>query len=301
MDAFVFFKNISSRNSMKFVLSIFTILTLYSFVGLISYDTKFVEKATLSDNIGHSYDLLFLKKTASQSKIKTKYFGETGSETNSISERYLNWVKDKSIIYVTDVGFVDRYYAPVGLSIENGKLLNRNLEHFDGLVIIFPSGGLIVTNLDSANFRIPGRYEKTLDIRGSLLDKENFIEWAEKENISAFQTQLLAFNDVLQISPVSDSARRERRFLAICRSNQTGEIIHAIVNSHEHISLFSASLGTKKILNEFADLKIEALLNVDRGIQYVSFFFNEDGTVSNYMRGNFSIKQVTPLLAYYYQ
>ncbi|MBL0121149.1 MAG: hypothetical protein IPP89_19870 [Saprospiraceae bacterium] len=44
------------------------------------------------------------------------------------------------MIMVSSAGYMDNYGVPVGLTIDNGKLVNKNLGSTDGLIIVYPTG-----------------------------------------------------------------------------------------------------------------------------------------------------------------
>ena len=71
----------------------------------------------------------------------------------------------------------------------------------DGLVIVYPHGGIAVSNLKERNLKLSGgnaNPNKYYDLRGSSSDLYQFKEWAKSQRATVFQTHLLAWNDKLQ-------------------------------------------------------------------------------------------------------
>jgi hypothetical protein len=199
---------------------------------------------------------------------------------------------------------MDSYGTPVGLTIDNGRIVNSNLASFDALIIVYATGGVVATNLDLADLKLQGGGIDPLrkfDIRNNSRDRQDFIDWAESEEATVFQTHLLVYKDVLQIASNAEPTIRERRFLAVGTDKNTGQICHAIINSSEHTSLFNGSKRTKEFLNEYKDMSVTFMINLDPGAQDVFYLFNKDGSVNKSIQGAKPLEVAANLLCYYYQ
>jgi hypothetical protein len=194
---------------------------------------------------------------------------------------------------------------PVGLCIDNGKMVNGVLaDNLDGLIIVFPSGGMVVSNLKTGDLNIsPSIAGKSkLNLRDAL-QLEIFIDWAKQNSATVFQTHLLFFGNKIQISPNSSPKIQERRFLAVGK-DISGDIKHYIVNLEGANTLYQATLKVSKYLQDFENItNLTYLINLDRGCQDVYEFYKSNGTLDT--RKGFSGKslktQATNLIVYYYE
>ncbi len=284
---------------------LFAILLLCSFIPVPpAYDTNFVEISGYTDKRGITYNFVYMNRTGSGNRIKAKYFASRGEDGSSVSSRFMGWGKDMNVIAVTSAGYMDRYSVPVGLTIDNGRIVNSNLESFDGLIIVYATGGVVATNLDNADLTLQGggiTAGRKFDIRGSYRDRQDFIDWAESQEATVFQTHLLVYKNQLEIASNASTTPRERRFLAVGKDVNTGETCHVIVNSPESTSLYEGTRRVKDFLNEYKDMEVTFMINLDPGDQNVFFLFNRDGSVNNSIRGPLPITSAANLLAYYYQ
>lgn len=306
MDASVFFKNTTKANEMKKSNTLLiAVILLCSFMPVtIPYDTNFVEISGYTDKRGITYNFVYMNRTGSGSRIKAKYFASKGEDGSSVSDRFIEWGKDKNVIAVTSAGYMDRYSTPVGLTIDNGRIVNSNLEAFDGLIIVYATGGIVATNLDNADLTLQGggiTAGRKFDIRGNYRDRQDFIDWAESQEATVFQTHLLVYKNNLEIATNADRTPRERRFLAVGKDVTTNETCHVIVNSPEFTSLYEGTNRVKTFLNDYKDMDVTFMINLDPGAQNVFFLFNKDGTVNKSIMGTIKLESAANLLAYYYQ
>ena len=96
------------------------IVFLCSFISISNYDSKFVEISSVSEK-GYTYNVVYMNRGGSKNRIKSKYFA---SPTNSsVPQRFLNFSENKNMIMVSSAGYMDNYGVPVGLTIDNGKLV----------------------------------------------------------------------------------------------------------------------------------------------------------------------------------
>ena len=277
------------------------IVFLCSFISISNYDSKFVEISSVSEK-GYTYNVVYMNRGGSKNRIKSKYFA---SPTNSsVPQRFLNFSENKNMIMVSSAGYMDNYGVPVGLTIDNGKLVNKNLGSTDGLIIVYPTGGIVATDIEKGDLTLqgggiaPGR---KFDIRNSWTDRNDFIKWAQSQEATVFQTHLLVYKDKLSIATNAEPTKRERRFLAVGKDKSSGDLCHAILNLPEYTSLYDGTFRAKKFLNDTGNMEITFMINLDTGYQDVCFLYNKDASINNLIHGQRSLDYAVNLLAYYYE
>lgn len=269
------------------------------------YDTEYAQ-ITFPDE----YTMVTLKRDGD--RVKAKYFAAEDYNGNSVYERYEKWSAGRKTILVTSGTYMDNcnhYYnpKPVGICIDNGVVVNNMLsDKFDGLVIVYATGGIVVSDLNQGDLSIRlgnGEY-KTLNIRANFYDRLQFIKWAEDVEATVFQTHLLVYKNALQVYlPTSTDVNtiRERRFLAGCK-DEFGNIIHTIIHSPSHTTLYEGARRVKEFLIEFKEMEeVVFMINLDTGCQDVFQVNNPDGRTNPDIRGNAPISQAVNLLAYYFE
>jgi hypothetical protein len=81
---------------------------------------------------------------------------------------------------------------PQGLTVDNGSIINRFRTDWDGIVIVYTNGGIGISDLGKEDLNVEeNKRIRTLDLLKSE-DKTSFLGWAERNNATVFQTQLLA-------------------------------------------------------------------------------------------------------------
>ena len=200
-------------------------------------------------------------------------------------------------------GFTNNYQKAEGLTIDHGTLVNAVIMHDrDGLVLVEPSGGIRVLNLDRPTIKLPNN-PGMLEIanpRSSLIAYSNLLEWAARTKATVFQTQLLAYSDDLLIDPAkASSTLAERRLLALATDKKSGAVSHIVFNVRTPHAL--ADIAAKAFgLIQSRGLKVEALLNLDTGGQDVMEVYDERGQVVGGISGRLPVNQTTNLLVYTY-
>ncbi len=270
------------------------------------YDDDYVQISTVKHG-NHKYNIVYMQREASKKRIKAKYFAAKDFNGKLVPDRYKSWSFGKNIICLTSGTYMSDCNAsmatPVGLTIDNGVLVNKRVVDFDGLVIVFATGGIVVANLEEKNLRVQGGRISgmKLDIKGNSLHKTEFIKWCERNEATVFQTHLLVYKNKIKVSSVnSSSSKRERRFLAVGYDDDE-QLVHCIVHFPEYTTLYN---GTKKVLNflnEFKEMEVEYMINLDTGCQNVFKLYNGDGSLNHSIKGERFINNAANLLVYYYQ
>lgn len=281
-------------------------MTSCSFVFSQSYDSKYVEFSSVSDG-GYTYNVVYMNRGGSGNRIKAKYFAANTNNT-TVPLRYYNWSQSKNMIAVTSAGYMDNCYSqiasPVGLTIDNGQIVNKNLESFDGLVIVYATGGIVITDLRKGDLTLQGGGIATgrkFDIRNNWTDRNDFIKWAQSQEATVFQTHLLVYKDQLSIAKNANPTDRERRFLAVGKDKSSGDLCHIILHLPQYTSLYDGTVRAKRFLNNTGNIEITFMINLDPGCQDVCYLYNKDATINSTIQGRTSLGNAVNLLAYYYE
>ena len=284
-----------------FCLSFFVILKSYA-----QYSKQYVKTSTVKHK-GFSYKVIYMDRGLSGKKINAKYFAAKDLNGSSVPNRFYNWSKSKNIICVTSGTYMNAYDSkvalPVGLTVDNGIVVNKQIENFDGLVIVYATGGIVATNLKDKNLTVQGGNISgiPLDIKGNSYHFNEFLKWCKEYEATVFQTHLLVYKNNLKISSFNSSLEpRERRFLAV-GNDAEGNLVHCIVHSPEITTLYEGSKRALNFLNEFKEMNVMWMINLDTGFQDVFSLYDSDGKINSSIKGNKPVNEAINLLVYYYQ
>lgn len=305
---------------MKRAVFILLFLALSSSLRLLSlnlpasncYDSNYVELSN-STYKNEEYTVIMLNKTGQ--RIKAKYFAAPDNG-KTVYKRYVDWsTRIKNIVLVTSGTYMDECdnaetAKPVGLTIDNGVPVTETLitRKMDALVIIYSGGGLgggiVVTNLADGDLTLKGNginEKRKFNLRKSADDLDDFMEWAEEQEATVFQTHLLVYNNVLKVSATNSStAKRERRFLALGK-DADGQLFNIILNCPSSSSLYDASKKALEFLNKFKEINVSFMINLDTGCQNVIELRNSNCSVNKAVTGTHTINSAVNLLAFYFQ
>jgi len=287
-------------------------LTLTAFIGLsfiiykVNYNEDYVQISTVKHG-GYKYKIVYMQREASKERIKAKYFAAKDFNGKLVPDRYKSWSSNKDIICVTSGTYMSdcdaKYAKPVGLTIDNGILVNNEMADFDGLVIVYATGGIVATNLENKDLTVQGGNISgmKLDIRGNAYHRTEFIKWCKDREATVFQTHLLVYKDQIKVSSSnSSSSKRERRFLAVGYDDD-GRLVHCIVHSPEYTTLYNGTKRVLNFLNEFKEMKVTYMINLDTGCQNIFELYNSNGSLNNTIKGPTSLNNAANLLVYYYE
>lgn len=278
-----------------------------SFAALAQYDVNFVETSVTvfeGDKIG------IIDMSKDQNHIKIKYFAGNYNGT-SVYDRYLLWARSKKVIAYSSGTYMTlcdpSKATPVGICIDNGKLVNNTMTNdLDGFAIVYNTGGIAVSNLKDKDLKVTGKDGKvlTLNLRDAY-DKNIFVNWAKENEATVFQSHLFYYKNDFFITPQKSSTKSpaSRRFLAA--GYDENKILHNyILNIKAKCDLFP---GTKKAVEFLKKVKevnnLVFLINLDTGCQDVFQTNKADGSVDSRpeFKGEIPIEYATNLVAYYYE
>jgi len=141
----------------KYITLLLSIFILSNVLTSQLYDTNLVHHKTESYQ-GETFDVVYLSRK--DKRVNAKYFAHE-MNGKSVSARFDEFSKSNDVILYTTGAYDDgysQYKKAVGLSIDNGRIVNGTIANMDGLSIIYPkTGGIVVSNLDEGNLSISGK------------------------------------------------------------------------------------------------------------------------------------------------
>jgi len=297
------------RTNKKLLVILITVSSslLLSFIAFFksSYDSEYVKIGAQNYN-GEKF--VYVSMTRSGERIKAKYFAAKDEYGRSVYSRFTEWSKNKNIVllcaaaYYTEVG---NEKLPSGLTIDNGKLVNKEIsDRGSALVIVYATGGIAVSNLKEKNLKMTcDGASITFNLKDSW-DRNQFISCAEKQSATVFQQHLLVYrNQLNDFSGANDFKTRikERRFLAVGK-DANGVLKHIIIDYPTQTTLVK---GAEKVLNFLKDAydmkEVTYMVNMDPGAQNVFKLYDKNGNIRNDIQGTIDPKDAVNLLVYYFE
>lgn len=238
----------------------------------------------------YGHEIEFKRKSG---RIKAKYFA-----TNAVSN-YTEWRPYNDVVLVCSGAFTNDYQTPMGITIDGGKLVNKLVDtKMDGLVIVYPNGGIAVSNLEDGNLRY-GSPEIVADLR-SYRDLQGFINWAAQERATVFQTQLLAYDNQLKLDVSKARTSPAQRRLLVIAKNAMGEVLHLIYNITTSEYLGDAASNVLRYANQERGLNVVAMLNLDTGAEDILEVYNDYGFKVTEPAGPVPVANAVNLVAWSY-
>ena len=186
---------------------------------------------------------------------------------------------------------------PVGITVDNGVIVNRRIDDsMDALVIVYATGGIVVSDIDEGNLNLASL--GTIDVRKDA-DKTKLLSWAEKEKATVFQTQLLAYRNSLRLTRSARTESAARRYLALAK-NKEGELYHIMYNIRNDVYLFDSTFDIVKSLKE-KEMEIVAVINTDTGSYDCLNLYNSNNDLNRNIGGTIDISTATNLVVHYYE
>ena len=270
------------------------------------YDPNLVEVTT---SVYNNDKFIMINMKRDGQRVKAKYFAAKGANGDNVYKRFTEWSKNKNIILLTGAAyFTTTSYdnaVPVGLTIDNGVLVNENLpvNRMDGLVIVYATGGIACSNISDGNLLIKGNCNptsKVMDIRNAW-DRKDFINCAKEQSATVFQQHLLVYKDQLKIAVNSNQNKRERRFLAV-GTDENGVTVHTIVHYPTFTTLMDGAQKVYQFLKSYKGMKeVIFMINLDTGNQDVFRIYDKSGNIRTDIKGPVDPEKAVNLLVYYYE
>jgi hypothetical protein len=249
------------------------------------------------DNYGH---VVWLRREGK--RIKTKYFAAGNAYLN-----YLRWKStyNKNVIMITagayssvlcdNTGTTSR--SPIGLTVDNGSIVNRTIADMDGLVIVEAVGGIRISNLDNGDLSLESIGSK-VNARNAA-DRNLLLDWSVAESATIFQTHLLAWKNKLALADIANNRTTNRRLLALAYS--LGNLYYIVFDITKSLTLKDATQEALYYLSTQKGMDVVSIINLDTGNCDFAYTFNESGDQLSAPIGAFntSIDKATNLLVFY--
>jgi len=222
---------------------------------------------------------------------KANYFA-----SNNVFNKFNNLKKKRKTVFAATGGYSNNG-IPVGLTVENGIIVNASIKHdMEGLVIVEKAGGIRLLNLDNKDFQLPYGGPKILNPLDNLIAFSQLLTWAKDKKATLFQSHMLAFSDKITISSTrSNTQQRERRLLTLCSDIKTGEVHHIVFNVTSAFSLYDISQEIFSMMKK-RNKKVEGIINLDVGSYNIMHIYNNTGKIIKNAPVN--INTATNLLVY---
>jgi hypothetical protein len=298
---------------MKYIAT-FILFSLIFISSYAQYDSELV--SVTSVNYGND-KITTIAISREGNRIKAKYFAARDqSNGKTVYQRFTEWSKNKQLVLVTSGTYMypscdgsDPKTTPVGLCIDNGITVNRSLEYgkFDGLAIVYPSGGgggIALSNLKNGDLTIQESNgpPAVINLRDGYTVTGRFIPWAENNKATVFQSHLFVWKNTLIIDPAYvDKKTAKRRVLAV-GTNQTGKTFHYVVDCpNQNQTIYDAASKAYNYLQRKAYANIMFMINLDTGCQDAFQVYKSDGSIDSQFKGTTPLSNAANLLCYYYE
>lgn len=237
----------------------------------------------------------------SGNRMKAKYFAQNAYR------QYRNWLGNKRILFVCAGAFSEGWEEgspPKGICVDNGSIVNRNLDYtMDGLIVVYnggaQQGGIGVVNLEREPLKAVQGLSSPREfwVRNNTNDKNGLLRWGAQQGLTIFQTQLMYSSNGGFAFPNSQKyygSTSNRRFLAIC--TRGGTVYHLVINMSSSQYLNYASTLVKGML-ENENFRIIGLLNLDTGGKDIMLAYDSNGNLM--AQGPVNVREATNMLVYY--
>lgn len=231
-------------------------------------------------------------------RIRAKYFA-----SGEVYSKYRNWITDsnKQVVLACSGAFATGYsgnYMPLGITVDNGEIVNRRLHSvMDALVIVYDSGGIAAVDIENEYLNLDG---DRVNIN-NYFDRNKLLNWAVREKATIFQTQLLAHKNRLRLVVKDARVRSRERRILILAKDMSGDVYHIIFNIEKSVYLGDIANDILNYLTYMRNINVFAMLNLDTGIYNILRIYDQYGKELPYIKGPLDITRAINLFVYYYE
>ncbi len=257
---------------------------------------------TFSDN-STGNTIQFFAFSREQNTIKAKYFAQEAPK------QFKAWKKQvKPNILMITVGAYSTSFniderKPLGLTVDNGKTVNKKLEEdkLDALVVVYnggsQKGGIGIVNLETSPLKVNQGEVGEYWVKDSFIDRQKAIGWAEKHGATLFQAHLLYDKNGICFPSAAkfNGKTTERRYLAVATKGGVAYHIVADIPSNEHFNRGGEKVG--EILTE-KGYKVYGVINLDVGGYNLLQAYDDQENVIR--KTDHPISSTTNLIIWYY-
>lgn len=224
---------------------------------------------------------------------KVKYFAQLGYQ------QYQSWQYGKKVSLLCAGAFSEFWTkdsAPVGFTIDNGRVANRDMDSImDGFVMII-NGKIDVIDLDNleAGFITDDGTFLKGNPRSNMMTRAMLLKEAVESNATIFQTQLLYSKDKSNnFQYLNYGSKRERRFLAIAKKRSNEHYIIIDIPTPGKLNLL-AKYSYESLV--WLGFRVEYLLNLDTGGKNI-LYVKQNGEMDK--KGTVHAREATNLIILY--
>lgn len=221
---------------------------------------------------------------------KVKYFAQLGYQ------QYQSWQYGKKVSLLCAGAFSEFWTkdsAPVGFTIDNGRVANRDMDSkMDGFVMII-NGKIDVIDLDNleSGFTTDDGIYLRGNPRSDRVTRAMLLRDAVESKATVFQTQLLYSKDKSNnFQNLEYGDKRERRFLAIAKKNK--DIHYIIIDIPKSGKLNQLAKYAYQALNT-QSFQVDYILNLDTGGKNI-FYVKQNGEMDK--KGSVHAREATNLI-----
>lgn len=230
--------------------------------------------------------------------LKVKYFAG-----NNASKRVEEWSKNKNLVCITSGTYMSHLdvnqSVPLGICIENGKIINRKLENWDAISVIDSLGNIQIYDINNFNLiNICSDFNRVNNLNNNI-DRLAFLNCCKQNELSVFQTHLLYRDNNLRIINSNNKKPSKRRFL-ISGKDPAGSDFICVLQVNNHLELYDATLRAKDFLIDEIKLDDMKIINLDAGANDVLIVYDEYGDIVENIHGSFPLHRSCDLLVFYY-
>ncbi|MEL6561006.1 MAG: hypothetical protein AAFQ94_22630 [Bacteroidota bacterium] len=257
---------------------------------------------TFSDN-SMGKEIQFFAFSRSGNTIKAKYFAQNAPEQFKAWKKQVN----PNILLITVGAYSTSFNVdtrkPLGLTVDNGETVNKNLEEdkLDALVVVYnggsQKGGIGIVNLETSPLKVNQGEVGEYWVKDSFIDRQKAIRWAEKHGATLFQAHLL-YDKNGTCFPEDAKFRgktSERRYLAVATKDGVAYHIVADIPSDEHFNRGGEKVG--EILSN-RGYKVYGVINLDVGGYNLLQAFDDRENVIR--KTDHPVSSTTNLIIWYY-
>ena len=191
---------------------------------------------------------------------------------------------------------------PLGFNADLGRIVNGELdERFDAFVIVFETGGIVVSDLSKGNLNVEV-LSRELDLLHSEADRLLLLDWVKKENATVFQSDLLVYNNsprVVKSFLAHDKVRKKRRFLTLAEDSN-GNLYHILFDVGLGIDLQSIALELFDYLRNDKYMNVVAMITLNAGEENPLNVYENKRIKMTYSKDRGGVGEPVNMLVYYY-
>lgn len=212
----------------------------------------------------------------------------------NVYQRYKTWKIGKSVLLTSSGGYSsNNYTTALGLTIENGRVINNLLDSkMDAIVLIYDGELEIIDIRKKTKIKA---INQSLQLNNRQ-DKIIFVNKIKQLKATVFQTHLLAKDDVLKIKMGSDKKIAERKLLAMVEKDNESFYTLFYIKKGERLYDVSKKVNTYLINQNYT---VNAIVNLDTGVHNILKTDNLKSCSNQTIQGETNINNAVNLISFF--